>query len=53
MSSDGHCANIMRGSFTEIGIGYYTDGGGSGGFGGRGYTHFWTQNFGSPGGGRF
>jgi uncharacterized protein YkwD len=48
MASDGHCANIMRGSFTEIGIGYFTDGGG-GGFG-RGYTHFWTQNFGSPGG---
>lgn len=33
MSSDGHCANIMRDSFTEIGVGYYEG-------------NLWTQTFG-------
>jgi uncharacterized protein YkwD len=35
MTSPGHCANIMRGRFTQIGIGYY-DG------------SLWTQTFGRP-----
>jgi uncharacterized protein YkwD len=39
MGSDGHCANIMNASFTELGVGYYP--------GGQ-YGHMWTQNFGSP-----
>jgi uncharacterized protein YkwD len=36
MASPGHCANIMRGSFTEIGVGYYREGDG----------HLWTLTFG-------
>jgi uncharacterized protein YkwD len=40
MGSDGHCANIMNPSFTEIGVGYYP--------GGQ-WGHLWTQNFGTPG----
>lgn len=39
MDSDGHCSNIMNGSFTELGVGYYP--------GGQ-YGHVWTQNFGAP-----
>jgi uncharacterized protein YkwD len=35
MNSDGHCANIMRASFTELGVGYY-DG------------NLWTLSFGGP-----
>lgn len=35
MSSPGHCANIMRDSFTETGIGYYEG-------------SLWTQTFGRP-----
>jgi uncharacterized protein YkwD len=35
MNSPGHCANIMRASFTEIGIGY-ADG------------NYWTESFGAP-----
>ena len=35
MTSDGHCANIMRDRYTEIGVGYYA-------------SYFWTQAFGSP-----
>lgn len=35
MGSDGHCANIMRANFTQIGIGYYQG-------------NIWTQNFGRP-----
>lgn len=34
MSSDGHCANIMKPDFTEIGVGYYEG-------------NYWTQVFGS------
>lgn len=47
MNSDGHCANIMRSQYTEIGIGYHP-GNQSGGWMSRNY---WTQNFGAPGGG--
>lgn len=39
MNSDGHCANIMNPSFSEIGVGYYPGGG---------YGHYWTQAFGHP-----
>ena len=35
MSSDGHCANIMRDHYTETGVGYYAG-------------YYWTQAFGSP-----
>lgn len=39
MDSDGHCANIMNSSFTELGVGYYYDSGSR-------WEHWWTQNFG-------
>jgi uncharacterized protein YkwD len=45
MGSDGHCANIMRSAFTEIGVGYYP-GDQSNPWGSSDY---WTQNFGGPG----
>ncbi len=35
MDSDGHCANIMNPSFTELGVGYDSD-------------NTWTQVFGAP-----
>lgn len=35
MASDGHCANIMRAAFSEIGVGY-------------GAGNLWTQVFGAP-----
>ena len=41
LDSDGHCANIMNASFTELGVGYYFAGGST-------YGHYWTQNFGAP-----
>jgi hypothetical protein len=41
MESDGHCANIMRPQFTEIGVGFYQGTSGRGSF-------YWTQNFGAP-----
>ncbi|MEM9452849.1 MAG: DUF4215 domain-containing protein [Myxococcota bacterium] len=41
LASDGHCANIMNPAFTELGVGYYNAPGSM-------YTHYWTQNFGSP-----
>lgn len=51
MDSDGHCANVMRGAFDIIGIGYHP-GAGQRGLG----SNYWTQNFGAPipmrGGGR-
>lgn len=52
MESDGHCANVMRGAFNVIGIGYHP-GAGQRGLG----SNYWTQNFGAPlpmrgGGGR-
>jgi uncharacterized protein YkwD len=37
MNSDGHCRNIMNGSYTLIGVGYYPGGE---------YDHLWTQTFG-------
>lgn len=39
MGSDGHCANIMNPSFTEIGVGYVAGGE---------FGHTWTQVFGRP-----
>lgn len=39
MDSDGHCGNIMKQDFTELGVGYYP--------GGQ-YGHVWTQAFGAP-----
>lgn len=40
LKSDGHCANIMKEEYTELGVGYVqtpkTE-----------YRHYWTQNFGS------
>jgi uncharacterized protein YkwD len=45
MESDGHCANIMRPSFTEIGVGFV-----------QGATRrdlYWTQTFGAPCTGRW
>ncbi len=38
MNSHGHKANIMSGSFTHIGVGYYYNGGGY-------YRNYWTQMF--------
>ncbi len=38
MNSPGHKANIMSGSFTHMGVGYYHNGGGS-------YQNYWTQMF--------
>ncbi len=48
MGSDGHCANIMRANYTEIGIGYYEVAGSGGGWW-DGSSRLWTQNFGGPG----
>jgi uncharacterized protein YkwD len=45
MDSDGHCANIMREQFTEIGVGFFQGDGRSG--------YYWTQNFGAPCTGRW
>jgi uncharacterized protein YkwD len=43
MESDDHCANVMRPSYTMLGVGYHP------GAGGRGLdSNFWTQNFGAP-----
>lgn len=39
MKSDGHCANIMKQEYTEIGVGYIHASGTK-------YKHYWTQNFG-------
>jgi uncharacterized protein YkwD len=41
MKSPGHCANIMNGSLTQLGVGYYLASGSSK------YQHYWVQNFGS------
>lgn len=38
MNSDGHCANIMNRSFTELGVGYHPGGA---------HGTLWTQNFGT------
>jgi uncharacterized protein YkwD len=43
MDSDDHCANVMRGNYALLGVGYHP------GAGGRGLgSNFWTQNFGAP-----
>jgi uncharacterized protein YkwD len=39
MKSPGHCENIMNGSLTMLGVGYYLAPSGK-------YRHMWTQNFG-------
>lgn len=39
LESPGHCGNIMSVDFTEIGVGYYAEGGAG---------HMWTQTFGDP-----
>lgn len=39
LDSPGHCGNIMNPDFTEIGVGYYAEGGSG---------HMWTQTFGTP-----
>ncbi len=41
LRSPGHCANIMKETFTEIGVGYAHDSNAQ-------YRHYWTQNFGRP-----
>ena len=41
LDSDGHCANIMKASFTEIGMAMAKNTSST-------YTHYWTQNFGTP-----
>jgi len=38
-ASPGHCANMMKSTFTLIGVGYAYDGTST-------YRHYWTQNFG-------
>lgn len=45
INSPGHRANMLSDAFTEIGIGYFrlaNDGGDAP------YTHYWTQEFGTP-----
>ena len=39
MASSGHCVNIMRAGYGEIGVGY-------GFVSGSTYGHYWTQDFG-------
>ena len=39
MASSGHCSNIMKGGYADIGVGY-------GFLAGSTYGHYWTQNFG-------
>lgn len=42
MKSDGHCANIMNKSYTQLGVGYFYNASST-------YRHYWTQNFGAGG----
>jgi uncharacterized protein YkwD len=42
MKSDGHCANIMNKSYTQLGVGYWYNATST-------YRHYWTQNFGAGG----
>ncbi len=42
MKSDGHCANIMNKSYTQLGVGYWNNPSST-------YRHYWTQNFGAGG----
>ena len=39
LESPGHCANIMKSTFTEIGLGYKKSANG---------TPYWTQDFAAP-----
>lgn len=41
LDSDGHCANLMNSNFTEVGMALVKDTSAY-------YTHYWTQNFGTP-----
>jgi uncharacterized protein YkwD len=41
MSSGGHCTNIMRAGFTELGVGYLV-------MSPSDWTHYWTQVFATP-----
>ncbi|MCK5897203.1 MAG: DUF4214 domain-containing protein [Cocleimonas sp.] len=41
LDSDGHCANMMNASFTQVGMAMVRDTSST-------YTHYWTQNFGTP-----
>ncbi|GMV12705.1 MAG: CAP domain-containing protein [Myxococcales bacterium] len=40
MKSPGHCANIMKAEFEDIGVGYAAQDGSK-------FTHYWVQNFGA------
>lgn len=40
LKSEGHCANIMKKGYTELGVGYVYKSGSK-------YKHYWTQNFGA------
>lgn len=40
MKSPGHCANIMKAEYTELGVGYVHGSDTK-------YKHYWTQNFGA------
>jgi uncharacterized protein YkwD len=42
MKSDGHCANIMNKTYTQLGVGYWYSATST-------YKHYWTQNFGAGG----
>lgn len=41
LGSPGHCANLMSGAFTHLGVGYATDTSSK-------YGTYWVQNFGAP-----
>lgn len=41
LSSPSHCANLMNGNYTEVGMAMVVN---ANSF----YTHYWTQNFGKP-----
>jgi uncharacterized protein YkwD len=50
LDSDGHCSNMLNPNFVDIGVGYYPgDYDPEARFSRN--SHYWTQNFGSPGGG--
>ncbi len=41
LQSDGHCANLMDPDYTEVGMAHYRKDGSD-------YTHYWTQDLGTP-----
>jgi len=41
MNSPGHCQNIMKAEYKDLGVGYVEKAGSP-------YTHYWVQNFGAP-----